>query len=365
MIIGPRKDTFEECDARRKVFWLLKRLTSYTLWQRKCRGWEAFVEAYEDAIKHWTPEEVAYLGVDLLPLAYDALARYKEGLESLARGYRFVWRAGQPLYEAHHMTGTVFANFYGHPDYWERGTQLQPFPEHIERLQKLMLAGRFHGDRSPLEISAHAAYRVAHWSSPRGLLDLTAYEQGFYSLPYPVFPSDLPDPPAGNDAMVVSTGDSIPVDGIWEPVTASKEQLLGLISTGNVQYAGWGCFNYFVEGVCAPRIGKFNDATKRVDQLETLWRLVWADDRYTDGIVGDESEYFLTPRPTAELAPAADPGEAMTNSICPASGWWEAVGYQRPAVHIAAGAVMPDISVRDAKGDMVLHYVRWKLVRRD
>lgn len=225
-----------------------------------------------------------------------------------------------------------------------------------------MLAGRFHGDRSPLEISAGAAYRAAHWSSPRGLLDLSSYEQGFYSLPYPVFPSDLGDPPAGNDAMVVSTGDSIPVDGIWEPVTVSK-QLLGVIPTRKAQYSNWGCFNYFVKSVCAPRIGKFNDATKRVDQLETLWRLVWADDRYTDGIVGDESEYFLMPRPTAELDSAMDPGEIMTNSVCPASGLWQAIGYEHPARHIAAGAIMPDLSVRDAKGDMVLHYVRWQLVK--
>ena len=50
-----------------------------------------------------------------VPLAYDALARYKEGLGNLAHGYRFVWRIGRPLYEAHHMTGTVFANIYGHP----------------------------------------------------------------------------------------------------------------------------------------------------------------------------------------------------------------------------------------------------------
>jgi hypothetical protein len=115
----------EKTESQRKVFWLLKRSTSYSLWRRKRDAWAEFVSAYEHAIKHWSSSDLAHLDVDLLPLAYDALSSYNEGLSNLARGYRFVWRAGQAVHEAQHKSGTVFANFYRQPDYWERGAQLR------------------------------------------------------------------------------------------------------------------------------------------------------------------------------------------------------------------------------------------------
>jgi hypothetical protein len=42
--------------VRRKLFWLLQRLSSYTLWQRKRDAWAYFVQKYEEALKTW-PED--------------------------------------------------------------------------------------------------------------------------------------------------------------------------------------------------------------------------------------------------------------------------------------------------------------------
>lgn len=242
--------------------------------------------------------------------------------------------------------------------------QLQRYPENIERLQELMLSARFHGDRSPLEIRSDAAYLAAHWSRPSDLLDPASYNYGFYSMAYPVFPRVLPDVPEAQN-IVISTGDEVPVDGIWEPVAASRERLLGLIPVGQDKYHGSGCFNYFVNGTSAPRIQSYNETTRRVDAVTTSWRLLWADDRYTDGLVSDESEYFLVAERISENDTTPDPGELMTGSICPVSGLWEPIGYKNPPAHLAAGTVMPNLSVRDVKGDMIAHYVKWRLVKRD
>jgi hypothetical protein len=285
------REVAETADAERKAFWLLKRLSSYSLWRGKRDAWEVFVRAYEYAIKNWTHDELAHVDLRLLPSAYDAFARYDEGLANLAQGHRFVWRIGQSLCEAHHISGTILANFYRNPEYWERGMQLKRYPTDIDRLQKLMLDARFHGDQSPLEIPGAATYRGAYWSSLRGLLDPVSYDYGFHCLPYPEFPRELPASPLGGDTIVF-TGDEVPVDGIWVPVAASQGVAKGSAQTGNEESHESGAYNYFVHGTTAPRIGKYNEVARKVEQVTVLWRLLWADDRYSEGVVGDESEYF-------------------------------------------------------------------------
>lgn len=42
--------------VRRKLFWLLQRLSSYTLWTRKRDAWAYFAQEYEHALKTW-PED--------------------------------------------------------------------------------------------------------------------------------------------------------------------------------------------------------------------------------------------------------------------------------------------------------------------
>src|ERR1700722_18156613 len=80
--------------TRRKIFWLLKRLTSYSLWQRKAQAWRVFTQAYEQAVKSW-PEGPEVMNADLLPRIYQMASAYEEGLDQLKRGYRFVWRQGE------------------------------------------------------------------------------------------------------------------------------------------------------------------------------------------------------------------------------------------------------------------------------
>lgn len=83
--------------TRRKVFWLLQRLTSFSLWKRKRDAFATFANEYETAVKTRPGDDPERVLADHLPTIFEILASYNRGLSELARGYRFVWHRGEPL----------------------------------------------------------------------------------------------------------------------------------------------------------------------------------------------------------------------------------------------------------------------------
>ena len=285
--------------TRRKVFWLLKRLTSYSLWEKKRDAWEVFTKAFENAVKTWPESDPEHMQADDLPRIYDILSLYNKGLPELAKGYRFIWREGQAFELAHTNANVVARYLYTDGNYWDHGSQMAPYPPKVEALNKLMLASKYDGDQAPLEI-LYLPHTTAYWTGPGNLLNPESYKYGFYELPYPVFPELLPEVPDGSDTIIQS-GQTVPADGIWEPVKMEQDKVLGIIPTGEKTVSNNGCFNYFVRETKAPKLtGKYNNATSRYDNISTHWRLLWKDTRYKDGIIPDESEYFLEPKPPAD-----------------------------------------------------------------
>jgi hypothetical protein len=353
-----------DAETRPKVFWLLKRLSSYSLWERKRVAWERFTHAYEQAVKTWPASQPEQMPADNLPRIYDILSYYNKGLPELRKGNRSVWRDDGPLERAIANFWVAASFLYPHGDYWERGIQEAPYPPKVEELNKLMRASEYLGEEAPLEPPDRLG-ATALIAGPGWLLDPETYQHRFYTLPYPVFPEPLPEVPEPTDVMVRS-GQRIPEDGIWEPVKVHRNKLLGFIPTSEKEVESNGCFNYFIQGAKAPRVtGDFNEALDRFEIDDTHWRLVWKDKRYKDGVIPDESEYFLDP-PRPVVPDEAVVKDVRTHDICPASGLWEPIGYKHnPPIQIAAGAVMPDLSVRDAKGEMIIHYVKWRLIKRD
>ncbi len=103
--------------TRRKVFWLLQRVTSFSLWKRKRDAFAIFAGAYESALKTWPKDDPEYLPADNLPTVFEILASYDRGLPELSRGNRFVWKRGGPLQYAVDRYRHVNAYFFPHPDY--------------------------------------------------------------------------------------------------------------------------------------------------------------------------------------------------------------------------------------------------------
>lgn len=351
--------------TRRRVFWLLKRLTSFSLWAKKRDAWEAFTRAYENALRTWPKSAPERMDADMLPRIFETLSLYSKGVEELGKGHRFVWRTGQALEAALDISGTVHNFLYTHPDYWEHGAQTAPYPDKVEALNRLLLASTYEGDYAPIEVP-FGPRKSARYSSPGALLDPERYRYRFYQLPYPVFPAEIPEAPAGTD-IIVSSGQRVPVDGIWEPVKIEREKAFGLVSLGIKSMENNGCFNYLVSDTKAPNVmGQWSEAESRTVRTGTHWRLLWEDARYKGGVIPDESEYFLEPtRVDSATAPQSAIGlEIRTGDVCPVSGTWEAKEFGMKLIEVAKGQLMPDVlAPSPGSGERRVHWVTWRLVK--
>jgi hypothetical protein len=351
--------------TRRQIFWLLKRLTSYSLWEKKRDSWEIFARAYENALKTWPSSQPEQMFADNLPHIYGILGAYNKGLDELRRGYRFIWRTDEAFDQALTDYEVVTKYFYPDGDYWERGIQQAPYPPKVEELNLLMRASEYVGEQAACEVPA-SGRATAHFTAPGALLSPDAYVFPFYRLTYPVFPKVLPSVPSPT-GVVIRTGDNVPVDGIWEPVTITREKALGFIPLGAVNSENAGCFNYLVQETRAPRmVGPFDQNRNRAEEIDVSWRLIWKDDRYADGLIPDESEYWLSPLEHAQqLEPKPVVATARTGDVCPVSGQWQAMEHPERRVHIIRGSVMPELMIRDWSNTEKVHYVEWTLLRAD
>ncbi|AXF19087.1 hypothetical protein CUJ89_00135 [Burkholderia pyrrocinia] len=275
--------------TRRRIFWLLQRLTSFSLWKRKRDAFARFANEYENAVKTWPEDDPERVVADHLPTIFEVLSAYDRGLSELARGHRFVWQTGEPLEYAVDRYNYLNAYFFPHYNYWERGAQIAPYPPKVDALAQLLHASQYQMEHAPLEPSS-LNNDLAQLRSEGLLLSLDAYEYTFYTLPYPVFPEDLPEVPEPV-GPVIKSGDKVPCDGIWEPVAVEQSKWLGIVPVGERSLRGSGCFNYLIRDIRAPNLN--DDDTDAV--VKTHWRLLWEDKRYTDGVVPDESQYFLEP----------------------------------------------------------------------
>ena len=350
--------------VRRKVFWLLQRLTSYSLWQKKAEAWQVFADAYEHAVKTWPEDDPQRMNADNLVRIYEMLSWFEQGLAELRNGRRHVWRTAQPFRQVIDNYTTLTKYFFTHPAYWERGMQAAPYPPKVETLSRLMRASEYLGDDSACEVP----YREdswARWTSPGGLLNPDAYRFEFQELAYPVFPDVLPEVPASS-GLIVHSGQAVPVDGIWEPVRNEPTKVLGLIPLGGKKTESAGCFNYLVKDTVAPNLlDSSQDMSNGIKTLDVDWRLIWEDTRYRDGIARDESVYFLRPRLGESRTKESDVAvELMTSAICPVSGLWVAVGYDAPPVTIIEGSVMPDLVIDRGQGERRVYWVTWRLQKR-
>jgi len=340
MIMLEKKYPMTDELVRRKLFWLLQRLSSYTLWQRKRDAWAYFTQQYEQALKTWPEEITKGFDKEVIIWAYDALHLYDEGLHELALGNRQVWQ--RELGEFHQLFRPVnlVKSFFYLPCH-ERGGQEERYPLQVEELNKLKIAAEFKGDN--LLYPPHD--NVCNVFDADFLLDPENYIYNFSQLQYPVFPESLSPVPDRSD-IIIKTGDPVPCDGIWEPVRIQYNHKLLVIKDGIKGFKNLGAYNYFIRGMNAP-LQVYYDVLLESDKemlipddpiryRDVHWRLVWEDTRYCDGIIPDESEYFLDDSPAKRIT-------CQSGEKCPHSGQWATLaGGHQQLIDIQAGQVMPE-----------------------
>ncbi|HBN7153806.1 TPA: hypothetical protein L3392_004418 [Escherichia coli] len=351
--------------VRRKLFWVLQRLSSYSLWQRKRDAWAYFTQQYEQALKNWPEEITKGFDPEAIIWAYDALRLYDEGLSELAVGNRQVWQ--RLTGEFHQLARPVdLIESYFYLPCHERGVQQEPYPVEVEKLNKLKIAAKIHGDY--LMYPPHN--NVCNFFDAAYLLELDNYKYNFNKLAYPVFPENLPPVPERSD-IIIKTDDPVPCDGIWEPVKIYYGHKLLIIKDGISGFNNLGAYNYFIRGMNAPRQVYYDVLIESDTEMvvpddpiryrDVHWRLVWEDTRYSDGIIPDESEYFLDDAPGKRIT-------CPSGELCPHSGHWATIaGGHQQFIDVQAGQLMPEATKYQSNmyADEIHLPAIWNLLRRD
>lgn len=185
---------------------------------------------------------------------------------------------------------------------------------------------------------------VCNFFDAEYLLEPKKYIYNLSQLAYPVFPKNLPPVPERSD-IVIKTDDPVPCDGIWEPVKIQYNHKLLVIKTDISGFKNLGAYNYFIRGMNAPRQVYYDVLIESDTEMvipddpiryrDVHWRLVWEDTRYCDGIIPDESEYFLDDEPGKRIT-------CQSGERCPHSGHWATLaGGHQQFIDIQEGALMP------------------------
>lgn len=341
--------------VRRRLFWLIQRLSSYTLWQRKRNVWALFADKYEEALKTWPEEKTRGFHPKGIIYIYDALRLFDEGLAELATGNRQVWQRKTGAFHQLARPVDLVGSFLYGPCH-ERGMQFEHYPDFIESLNKLRLAAEYWGDNL-----LYPPYNnVCNTFDAGYLLDSKNYSSTFAVYPYPVFPKNLPSVPDGTE-IIIKTGEPVPCDGIWEPVKLTHNHKFLVFPTAISAFKTLGAFNYFIRGMNAP-LQVYEDML-RADgwgYREVQWRLVWEDTRYCDGIIPDESAYFLNEAQGKRI-------QCRTGEQCPHSGQWATLaGGHQQFTYARAGQKMPEAEVfKGGFGPATFTQANWSLLDRD
>ena len=330
-------------EDRKKVFWLLKKYSSYTAWKALGDAYAEFVKAWEYAMSH-TPGGGGPYAIDWYKDILDGQIAFEKGLPLLREGQRSVFRNTSTGYLARAADAIVFVSRIMDPE--EFVHDWMPNKDEVIRATKELdartsgLLSTCEGDDTPV-----VAYGMALMFRP-------------LNAPFN-YPSHLPDVPAPTDTTA-NTGEELAITGIWEPeweiapsVDDPSPSRVGLWNSVG-QYASGllkpldtspakiekGGMSYLLAGTGA---AKYKEG-ELDPEINVTWRLIWADQRYLDGTIPEEENDYLAE--AVQEAPRPNHGRlrGLRNEIVPKTGWWHSIA--RPngqALHyFEAGQHFPD-----------------------
>lgn len=338
-------DTRKQIEMGRcRQFWMLKKWSSYAVWDRSAKAFDEFVKAYEEAVATW-PEGEAPPEYNLR-FAYEVQEMFALGLPLLRKGDRSVWleRDGGYLYRAESAAFNAMDGVTCERSNRETGGEHgQPYyPVWTPRLEQLRLLK----EKALISGASHVCERTASYSDwkptayfdhefDQWAIDDNAEFNSQYDGRVPLICPETPLP----TSVLIESGERVTHDGIWEQVVP------GLAPGQTV------ALNYFVKGAQAPWIDVFNEADGPGQQTTqaTSWRLIWEDTRYRDGMIPDESEYLkdysAEPEPVIPSVPATvepQTGRVGANQPCPQAGYWWTPAKENSRHYFDRGEAMPD-----------------------
>jgi hypothetical protein len=347
---------------QRQMFYLIKKGSSWTAWNRALGYYQKWAEIAENSVREADNNNLlATHETDILYQDYvdilNGLATFEEGVARLAKGdrrvflyeetYAFFIRATKPRI---HWQTFLFKINCGD---WRWASKTPYREEFFRALDELTEAcgecGRFVADMAAVDEPANIEYGLWH----------------AVFLPLIPFPDPLPElPERPKKEIIIATGEMISCSGIWEPLDPEDGQLTGVM-------------NYLHAERKAPQYTQtFIDHSDTYcgydrDIIDVRWRLIWREDRYTDGTIPEEEKdyLFVCPEPEGqERIFNADPmmyiekhhipnpfllGARHTiDSVnggqpCPRDGYWWSPANKSQGRLFKKGEIMPVITSRE------------------
>lgn len=313
-------------DDRRKLFWHLKRASSYSAWQALSDAFDRFAEVYERQVKeeprvgvYW--DDGTFWGTDW-EFSYPNILRgqvfFEKGLSRLRTGDRTVWRYNEQgiLVDADNVLAhwwTVLVNHGPHHDIFMEGKYE---PQIVEAMRDIGYYAR-----------ATAGICQSPWADPTTQRYWSELFKDQLERELP-FPPALPEVPVPDENVTVRSGKTVPCYGIYEPQVED------------------GCMDYLLEGAPAPKVVKGDGP------WPVIWRLIWEDTRYLDGTIPDEeSLYFLSreePKAAATTGVSLDrPISRRSNEKATRPGVWVVMNRLDVKHRFAAEDTLPQHDGQD------------------
>ncbi|CAN7717004.1 Imm71 family immunity protein [Caballeronia sp. LjRoot31] len=339
---------------RKQIFYWLKRISSYTAWNRILgyyRHWATVAERSVQVASERGCVNNTAITEDRLISILKGLAHCEEGARRLRLGDKrvfkydangeFVLADRTPSYWSSLLWRIEIGDTYVDKD---RTPHWAEFEYAVNRLNEAW------GECSPDIIE------------PQYLGEPSSTAYGVYlqeHLPKMTFPKVLPEVHAPAQPTLVATGKSVPCTGIWEPVEVPKPK--GLYLFGAPPPEGplpiIGCMAYLHGGSKAPQASlETADANPDAD---VTWRLLWQDNRYADGSLPEEEAGYVFQTPDRTSA-APEPDELRgglrvpSDTPCPYPGVWECLDRPLGPQTVAYGVPMPRVG-----GECVM----WRLMK--
>ncbi|QEE26260.1 hypothetical protein CS053_01035 [Rhodanobacter glycinis] len=340
---------------RKQIFYWLKRISSYTAWNRILGYYKAWADTVEQSVriavdKGWI-KETGMPESDLIAIL-KALSHFEEGVRRLRSGDKRVFkRDANGEFAMGNIQYNYFRELLHRIDTGDMGIDEAHTPLWDEFKHTLNLLGRASDECWPEIIES------------RWIGDPSRTVYGDYlreHLPKMPFPCPLPDTLEPNNNLLIPTGKNIPCSGIWEPIEAPIKKGFSLFRNEDASHGPFkpaGCMNYLHAGSPAPQASlETTDANPNAD---VTWRLLWRDDRYEDGTIpAEEASYvFLEPQtvapvPVAQVVVPSNIHVAKTGQAAPYAGRWLVENDLQASVTLAQGEPLPQHNGR---------VVRWVL----
>ena len=325
-------------EDRKKIFWYLKRKTSYTAWSRTAAAFDEFASVF----KRQVIEEPYAPGCIFGPFGWEeyyidilrAQVWFEQGLATLRTGDHSVWlHNDRGVLDDALMIGN---HWFTELIYGGERMDHEYFGKYLDDLKTAIhVFCKTEDDVGYLQSELSDKPAPVFWGE---WLQCVLNNEVFPRNPDPgypqrkygstlVYPHPLPDIPVGVRDLQIKTGELVTLDGIYEPQVKD------------------GCMNYLVKDTEAPLLAGEGGMRRAV-----VWKLIWEDVRYRDGQIPAEERMYFQPESAPQVTQSVvtpDVVSRLTGEVCPLDGYWAVMDELDTKLELLRGVKMPQSHGRD------------------